>query len=59
MNVNLAIEGRSDKMRSVYLNGFNEVMMFLFILHLPKSLYTQALELEGNSANFAGFIPVS
>jgi len=25
MSVNLAVEGRSDKMRAVYLVGFNEV----------------------------------
>jgi len=25
MSVNLAVEGRSDKMRAVYLTGFNEV----------------------------------
>jgi len=26
MSVNLAVEGRSDKMRAVYLIGFNEVL---------------------------------
>ena len=25
ISVNIPMEGRSDKMRSVYLNGFNEV----------------------------------
>ena len=35
MSVNLAVEGRSDRMRAVYLIGFNEVEISIVYMCVP------------------------